>query len=80
MFSEILPIEGPGALNELVAELRYWDQSMVNMDLVNIKIKYSMVWPVGFLRFGEGTLATYGPGSRRIAKFHRNLKVLRPES
>ena len=35
-----------------------------------------MVWPVGFLRFGKGTLATYGPGSRRIVKFQWNLKVL----
>ena len=36
-----------------------------------------MVWPVGFLRFGEGTHATYGPGSRRILKFQWNLKVLK---
>ena len=35
-----------------------------------------MVWPVGFLRFGKGTLATYGPGSSRIMKFQRKMKVL----
>ena len=29
----------------------------------------SMDGPLGFLRFGEGTLATYGPGSSRIVKF-----------
>ena len=37
---------------------------------------YSMVWPVGFLRFGNGTLAIYGFGSCRIVKFQWNLKVL----
>ena len=40
---------------------------------------YSMDGPVGFLRFGEGTLAICGPGSSRIVKFQWNLKVLRPE-
>ena len=40
---------------------------------------YSTVLPVGFLRFGEGTLATYGPGSSRIVKFLRKMKVLKPE-
>ena len=42
-------------------------------------MQYSMDGPVGFLRFGEGTLAICGPGSSRIVKFQRNLKVLRPE-
>ena len=37
---------------------------------------YDMDGPVGFLRFGEGTLAICGPGSSRIVKFQRNLKVL----
>ena len=37
---------------------------------------YSMDGPVGFLRFGEGTFATYGPGSSRIVKFQWNLKLL----
>ena len=40
---------------------------------------YSMDGPVGFLRFGEGTLASYGPGSSRIVQFQWNLKVLKPE-
>ena len=51
-----------------------------------------MAWPVGFLRFGEGTLATCGPGSWKpqngetsmefngseagMVKFQRNLKIL----
>ena len=43
------------------------------------ELAYSMDGPVGFLRFGEGTLATYGPGSSRIVKFQWNLKVLRPK-
>ena len=30
--------------------------------------------PVGFLRFGEGTLATYGPGSSRIVKFQWTME------
>ena len=52
------------------------DQADVFMFLVNV---YSMDGPVGFLRFGEGTLAIFGPGSSRIVKFPWNLKVLRPE-
>ena len=32
---------------------------------MTIGLDYSMVWPVGFLRFGKGYLAIYGPGSRR---------------
>ena len=44
-----------------------------------LNVEYSMDGPVGFLRFGEGTLATYGPGSTRIVKFQWNLKVLKPE-
>ena len=47
--------------------------------LGSLELLYSMDGSVGFLRFGEGTLATYGPGSSRIVKFQRNLKVLRPE-
>ena len=43
------------------------------------KTGYSMDGPVGFLRFGEGTLATYGPGSSRIVKFLWKMKVLKPE-
>ena len=43
------------------------------------RYRYSTVWPVGFLRFGEGTLATYGPGSSIIVKFQWNLKVRRPK-
>ena len=37
------------------------------------------IWPVGFLRFGKGTLATYDLGSSRIVKIDWILKVLRPE-
>ena len=43
------------------------------------QMPYSMDGPVGFLRFGEGTLAICGPGSSRIVKFQWNLKVLKPE-
>ena len=31
--------------------------------------RYSMLWPVGFLRTGEGSLATHGPGSRNVESF-----------
>ena len=41
---------------------------------------YSMVSPVGCLRFGKGYPCNpYGPGSFRLVRFQWNLKVLRPE-
>ena len=48
-------------------------------DALDRILPYSTVWPVGYLRFGEGTLATYGPGSRRIVDFREKMKVLKPE-
>ena len=53
--------------------------SQIQVILGNVEFSYSMVWLVSFLRFGKGTLATYGPGSRRIVKFQWTLKVLKPE-
>ena len=38
------------------------------------KMQYSMDGLVGFLRFGEGTLATYGLGSSRRVKFRKKMK------
>ena len=52
-----------------------WDVRMKSSlhPSAGMKASYSRVWPVGFLRFGEGTLATYGPGHPEQCKNTGNL-------
>ena len=44
-----------------------------------VLVVYSMVLPIHFLKFGEGALATYGPGNFRIVTFPKILYVLDPK-